>query len=684
MKRLAVLCCVVMLIAGGTWASADYYLTDVYPGRQEVADTYQVREFLDCFGEGGTLRNPQDLQIGKDDRLYILDSDNARVLILNAAHQLERIIEGEFGGKVLNAPGGIFVDEKGQIFIADTGNNRVVMLDNQGTFQKEYLRPADDTYDGEYEFKPTRIAVDTNGRLYIVNKMDYHGLISLDEENQFVGYIGMTRVKVGIAERLIRVFATAEQREQLARSTPAYLTGLTITRDNQLYAVSNWEPNGQLKRLTAAGNNLFPAKSYGETNKDVNYGFYPAFCDVAVDNNGIVYAADSALSKVYVYDGEGNSLAVLGGEGTREGRFSAITALDVDNRGDIYVLDGTTGVIQILEPTALMRSVTEAACLYNDGQYEEADRYWKQVLELDTTHYLANIGMAKTLYHSGEYRKALDVYREAGDQQSYSTAFSAYRLHVVRQYFVPVSFAVMAVLLGLILLARRLYGRAKAIAGNYQIQSDERPVYFCLSQALLVLFHPMDAFDRFQRERGRLGWWPPALGLILLAAVRLGSTALLHFPFTSEPTARGSDPIQTVSTFLLPFLAFVLIQHAMTAVSDGEQTLLEALYAALYAFVPYILFALPIAALSHAMCLREAGLYGVLQGGVLVWSVALLLVSGARMNRYGARRYLFVLIKTLFGMACLALILFLVSLVSYQLFRFIGEIFTEAAFLRTT
>ena len=102
-----------------------------------------------------------------------MDTSNNRIVQVeykDNTYQLKRIIDHTTGGspEKFKTPYDVFVDPEGNIYVADYGNYRVVMMDKDLNFIKEFVKPTDSTYDQALDFLPKKIAVDVAGRLYVL------------------------------------------------------------------------------------------------------------------------------------------------------------------------------------------------------------------------------------------------------------------------------------------------------------------------------------------------------------------------------------------------------------------------------------------------------------------------------------------------------------------------------------
>ncbi|KFD70887.1 hypothetical protein M514_01166, partial [Trichuris suis] len=113
--------------------------------------------------------SPRGLSFGPDGRLYCTDFNNHRVVIYDVVQNRADIvgIEGE-GELCFRRPQGIDVDIQGNIFIADSRNNRIQVLTSQfayvtsiGLGRTSQGRPLMDT--------PTDVCVTADGKIFVVD-----------------------------------------------------------------------------------------------------------------------------------------------------------------------------------------------------------------------------------------------------------------------------------------------------------------------------------------------------------------------------------------------------------------------------------------------------------------------------------------------------------------------------------
>ena len=116
--------------SGVVWTAGKVYVTDAINNRIQVFSDEGAFEAILGDADGGpTLRFPYDLSLGPDGHLYTVEYGAGRVTALNTRGE----VVGRFGasgkgtGQFLT-PWALSVDERGHIWVADTGNRRMVEL----------------------------------------------------------------------------------------------------------------------------------------------------------------------------------------------------------------------------------------------------------------------------------------------------------------------------------------------------------------------------------------------------------------------------------------------------------------------------------------------------------------------------------------------------------------------------
>lgn len=124
------------------------------------------------------LNLPKDIFVDEKDHIYIADTGNNRIVHLDEKGQYVReIIVSE---SPLKKPSGVYVDKAGEVYVADTGNNRVVRLDSSGKLLKSFGRPESSYLPADFKYDPVNLIVDKRGFIYVTTLGAYRGLVQLD------------------------------------------------------------------------------------------------------------------------------------------------------------------------------------------------------------------------------------------------------------------------------------------------------------------------------------------------------------------------------------------------------------------------------------------------------------------------------------------------------------------------
>lgn len=440
------------LMCGQVYADVPYngYTYDAYGRSIPTAVSYEPDKYLTGYDIGiGALKTPQDMFVSDKNEIYILDSGNKRVIILDENFKVKKVIDKIVTEKgvatALKNPGGIFVTEDKTIYIADTENARVISINQEGKIQKTYTKPASQLYPQDVDFKPKKVIVDKANDVYVIADGVYQGAVMYDKNSNFTGFYGTNKVQVDISvlgDYFWKTFLmTKQQRRSTVRYVPTSFTNFYIDNDGFVYVCSKDDNSiaNALKKLNSMGNDILRAGDNVLGYGDIESAFYAgnqiktSFVDVSVDNEGFINVVDNTRGRIFQYDQDSNLIAIFGGKSNQVGTLDSPAAIENIN-GKVIVLDSKRGDVTIYGLTEFGQYIHKAVKLYNDGLYEESMVPWKEVLKRDSKLEIAHMGIGKALLKTGDYKGAMKNFKLGYDVKDYSKAYGQYMAEIVRKY----------------------------------------------------------------------------------------------------------------------------------------------------------------------------------------------------------------------------------------------------------
>ncbi len=607
---------------------------------------------------------PTDIVRDKNDRLYIADTGNDRIVILNADLTLCRVIaEFDNAGKAdrLSGPRGVYVTGDGTIYVSDTQNERIVYFDAEGRLLGVIDRPESPLFEADYAFKPQTLAVDRVGRLFVVSENMNKGILILDREGNFKSFFGAQKVQYDPLEFFWRRFMTEEQIDRTESFVPSEYNSITIDEDGFLFVTSS-SIDATLQYAATVGKDTTdqyaPVKRFGAAGVDVLYrrGGYPPSGDISVSLDrggpsvivdcvpgkyGSYTLLDQKRNKLFTYDVEGNLLYAFGGTGSQLGLFEGLCAAVTLSDDRLICLDKTNSELTVFERTEYGTLLSEVMRLHDEHRYSEEAELWKKVLLYNNNLDYAYIGLGSSLIKEGRYREAMELFRTASNTERYSEAFEKYRQELLSDWLLLIPAVVIAVLVGIGLWFSFIRRFNRACTGR----TGKRTIGEQLAYAFYTCFHPFDGFwDLHHEGRGSL----PA-GLILLAAMAL--TCGLRAVGSGYLYASGAS-FWTEPLVLLLFVAlFVTANFGITSLTDGKGTAAQVLTTTCYALLPLLLMTLPQIALSHVLTLGESSYMTLFSTVGIVWTGAVLFAGVLTTHQYTFGKAAATVLLTLVGMA---------------------------------
>ena len=389
----------------------------------------------------GKLNNPQDMCQAPDGNIYIADTNNNRIVILDYAMKNVVKVITTFNNNgtedKFNSPYGVCVSERGWLYVADMKNKRVVVLDENENVQQIIENPQSESLDDAFVFSPMKVTVDYADRVYVIAQNMFEGIMVFESNGQFTNFFGTINVEISAWDKFWKRLASKEERANQRLFIPTEFTGIDIDPEGFVYA-SNIDATGiqGVRRLNPRGEDVIKKGANANVGGDLvidgasDYSGASQFTDVVYRDNGIYSCLDRKRGRIFTYDHEGNLLYIFGGMGTQEGTFTLPVAVE-DIGGRIAVLDATKACIICYQETEYGRLINEAVSLRYDGDEAEAVALWQRVLELDENNELANTGIGKAYLTAGDYEKAMHYLEIGMARDYYSIAFKRFRNQVL-------------------------------------------------------------------------------------------------------------------------------------------------------------------------------------------------------------------------------------------------------------
>lgn len=473
-KKLAaslVTAAVLVITVGGADVYAEElpYDTYNYTYWEDIALTpaaYVPTGTVTGSGVGTTnFSEPQDLCVAPDGLVYVADTKNNRIVVLNDnMTETVRVIdsfdkEGTQDG--FDAPTGVCVSEHMELYIADSNHKRIVVLTPEGEFIKIVDNPQSEILEDDFDFIPLKVTVDYADRVYVIAKNAFEGILVFESDGQFTGYFGTIEVKITLWEKFWKRLASKEERSKQQLYIPTEFTGIDVDDDGFVYA-SNIDSDGVqgVRRLNPKGEDVIQKGENENLGGDLIVGMYGTyagpseFTDVTYRGQGIYSLLDRKRGRIFTYDREGNLLYIFGGLGSQEGTFN--TPVAIESIGDqIIVLDAYNSSIVKFGETEYGSLINDAVGLRYDGDETQAIDKWQKVLKLDENNELANTGIGKAYLTAGDNEEAMKYLELGMNRKYYSIAWKRHRNEILIEN-INVIMTVVIILIALNIIYKKL------------------------------------------------------------------------------------------------------------------------------------------------------------------------------------------------------------------------------------
>ncbi len=304
-----------------------YYYDRTLYGSTNVkpeTSTDRLRRFATGQSERGRgFAKPFDVR-ADNGRIFISDTVNRRVAVLDFPQQRYYEIGTQGVGR-LAKPLGLTTDAQGHLYVVDGTAKRILVYDLEGTYLKSIGT-------GEILSRPSGIAVNPDGsRIYVV---DTGGVSSKDHTIHVFGPDGKHLFNIGTRGK-------EDGNLNLPLMAAMAPDGNLYVSDSGNFRVQVFDPDGNF------------VKTIGSIGRRPGQFSHPK--GIAVDSDGRIFIVDSGFANFQIFDNQGQILLFVGERNERggPGQYILPSGISVDVDGRIYFVDQFFRKVDVFRPAAL-------------------------------------------------------------------------------------------------------------------------------------------------------------------------------------------------------------------------------------------------------------------------------------------------------------------------------------------
>jgi tripartite motif-containing protein 71 len=244
--------------------------------------------------------------------------------------------QGAGNGKFVNPTSGTF-DLSGNLYILDSGNNRIQKFDSNGTYLTKWGSQGKGL--GQFIF-PGGIDTDPIGNIYVLD--------SVNEVNVYdCAVLGSAA-----GDQMTRVQKFSSDGSYLSNwnlcHSPSSMNkppGITIDGAGNIFTVNSG--GHMIEKRSIDGNFI---DRWGENGIGNGQFSYPS--SISEDSSGNLYVIDSGNHRIQKFTNDGEFITMWGSQGTGDGQFLKPAGITVNPiSDDIYIIDSGNHRIQIFSLT---------------------------------------------------------------------------------------------------------------------------------------------------------------------------------------------------------------------------------------------------------------------------------------------------------------------------------------------
>ena len=644
-------------------ADAPYYTytsdSDGYIIKTQAAYT-PIKQISVINGE--KLEMPEHVFIDEQDYVYITDSAKNKVYILDNNYRYYKELASDKFSAIKSA----FVTDE-SIYVVDASESKIFIFNKETlAFVQEIGKPDSPIFAEGYEFKPTHIAVDVRGNMYVRSTGSVNGLIMLSRDGEFITFFGANPLKVPFLDQLRSVFLTEAQEAKMEKVFPDVPSNIAIDKKGFIYTVTSSVETNPIKKFNVSGTNYFPDGMVGSF----------AMESVWVGKHNNVFSVSSE-GWIYEYDTNGNLLFLFGGKdfnSSRLGLLNLPVSMASNSSDELIVVDQGTKLIQTYRSTEFADAIHHAMDAYQDGDYSKSKELWEYTLQRNSLFDNAHIGLGNAYLREGDASGANDEYRDAQYNTGISEAFWEIRQSWLQNNLDIVFTIFLAVLI--IGYAHKFlnkkYGYGSRITGQLRAvrrikMIDDLLFIFTFLKQPLEAFYQIQYENRVSRKSSTLIY----LLVVILCIVHYEYANLLFVP-------KQGYFLNELSVMIGLAVLWVLSNYLICSITDGEGKFRDVYNATAYSLSPVLVIMPLLILFSNGLTLEQSVFYHLPVQAMTIWIAFLMFFMIKDIHNYEVGETVDVIFRSLFTMLIIALFIFVFYSLGNQLVGFAQDVVTEA------
>jgi sugar lactone lactonase YvrE len=360
--------------------------------------------------------DPFGIAVTDDGMIYVADageSNRIRKLapdgsVTTLAGSVEAYADGPGTQAAFNTPSGLALDSKGNLFVADTGNNRIRKITPEGLVSTVAGEGTAGYVDGpasQAQFDgPVGIAADALGNIYVADSYN-------DRIRKITPDLNVTTVAgSGLG------YADGPASSALF-DTPC---GIVVASDGALIVADTG--NHRLRKILNGQVTTLPVVFTAE----VNPADLRKPVGLALTHDGFLYVTELDRARVVQIAPDGRASVIAGGtagyaDGSDDARFNQITGVAIDRRGDLCVADSGNYLVRKLSSVGGETAQTSSDPLprLTSQTLGEEALIWPLAPQQNPHEVIATVGEVRGSFDSSDGRdhlhSGLDVAGAYGD-----------------------------------------------------------------------------------------------------------------------------------------------------------------------------------------------------------------------------------------------------------------------------